>query len=452
MDIIIVYVLMLFAISLPLLFAYIGRRIGRSKNAEFVGTLLGLCLGPLGLIIITVYEPRITCPKCGNLLIGLPKECPKCLSPLSFWKTPKGKIMIDVSGASEEPPPLQSPPQPPTMENQIIKEYKKMTTEERLIRLERTNRILILVLVLVGLCVSVVLITGMGQTREVKANKFTLVNTDGNPRAGLVMTKDGPRLCLWDENGTERAGLFAAKDGPHISLWDENGKQRAGLFMTKDGPRLCLWDENGTERAGLVMTKDGPGLFTFDENGKRSTYLGTAKDGTGLRLYDENGKNRAVLVADKDGPSLILTDKDEKPCATLDVSKDGTRIFLADANGKERRRSGCRQKRPATRACGMRTISCEPTLLRPRTGRASACTTRTKRGPPDLHVNQEGPVSLNLLDKNEKGRASLVVVKAGPGLILNDENETPRAALDVFKDGPRVILYDENEQTLGKLP
>ncbi|MCX5733131.1 MAG: hypothetical protein NTW68_02220 [candidate division NC10 bacterium] len=138
-----------------------------------------------------------------------------------------------------------------------------MDTEERLEKLERElfaekrrNRWL---LVAVGLGVVGVLAWSLGTI---------------TPTAQAQGANIGPKVIratqfiLEDENGKPRAGLSMSKDGPRLTLADETGRPRAWLGVSKVGPRLVLADETGNPRVGLGVDKAGPGLVLFDENGK----------------------------------------------------------------------------------------------------------------------------------------------------------------------------------------
>ena len=72
-----------------------------------------------------------------------------------------------------------------------------------------------------------------GVAKEVRANKFVVVDENGKTRAVLVAGKDGVGLALNDENGKVRAELPVFKDGPALSLKDEKGKTRAHLGTSK---------------------------------------------------------------------------------------------------------------------------------------------------------------------------------------------------------------------------
>ena len=125
-----------------------------------------------------------------------------------------------------------------------------------------------------------------GGVKEVHANRFVLEDENGEVRATLGMTQDGPVLYLLDENGKRRAALSMFKDGPVLVLADAAGKLRATLGILTGGPALALLDENGLPRVTLGIM----GLGLTDENGKRRAALAVGKDSSGLILSDENGK------------------------------------------------------------------------------------------------------------------------------------------------------------------
>lgn len=120
-----------------------------------------------------------------------------------------------------------------------------MTIEERLENVERElgcqkrrNRWLLGAILLVagGLIAPKVF-----ETTAIRA-RAQGVGTAKEVRAGLVVTKVGPGLSLWDEKGKPRAQLVASNDGPSLSLFDENGNERfrAGKAktVTPDGKTI----------------------------------------------------------------------------------------------------------------------------------------------------------------------------------------------------------------------
>jgi hypothetical protein len=155
-----------------------------------------------------------------------------------------------------------------------------MTTEERLESLERglsaakrRNKYLLigLVALAVAWAFTITTRTVRAQSNEniVQAERFELVDSEGNVCAELSVFDSGPGLVLYDENGTIRAGLTVSDEsGPGLSLFDENETFRARLAVSDAfGPGLALYDENEKNRAKLaVLDEFGPGLYLYDED------------------------------------------------------------------------------------------------------------------------------------------------------------------------------------------
>jgi hypothetical protein len=115
-----------------------------------------------------------------------------------------------------------------------------MNTEDRLAKLEhelgvlhrRNQRLQYgLGLVVVGLCVAwfytATLRTAQAQVPEpkvVRATEFILEDINGDMRAALAVTKDGPGLGFYDASGTTRIALAVTKDHPGLGLYDAKGK------------------------------------------------------------------------------------------------------------------------------------------------------------------------------------------------------------------------------------
>ena len=152
-----------------------------------------------------------------------------------------------------------------------------MTTEERLAKVERElgrarrrSRWLLAALAL-GLGVLALVwasaasapkaeAQGAAGGNEIRANRFVVVDENGEERATLGMVGDGPLLRLLDEKGMARAILSESKEmepivlggvvrlragGTTLSLHDDTGRGRLLLKVYKDGPRMSLSDEQG---------------------------------------------------------------------------------------------------------------------------------------------------------------------------------------------------------------
>lgn len=65
----------------------LGYRIGNAKDAGGDGALLGILLGPLGLILAALYlDNRARCHMCHGRLDGEPILCPHCQTDLAAFR------------------------------------------------------------------------------------------------------------------------------------------------------------------------------------------------------------------------------------------------------------------------------------------------------------------------------------------------------------------------------
>ena len=152
------------------------------------------------------------------------------------------------------------------------RESRSMSTDERLAALER----------------EVHLLRTRQESSELRASRFTLVDEDGNTRARLFMTREGPGLALFAENGRISIGLTVTGEGPRLTLFGDNREASAGLSLTAAG--LILNDERGETRILLDANAEGAGLLLGDENGNNRISLGVARGEVGLTLMDEGGE------------------------------------------------------------------------------------------------------------------------------------------------------------------
>jgi len=153
-----------------------------------------------------------------------------------------------------------------------------MTTEERLEILERelarAKRRNYWFMTVLGLAVGLFALNwylraAEGVAKEVRANKFILVDAKGKYRAQLaVVDKVGPLLGLYGEDDKPRAMLSVIMDGPALTLFDKNSKSGVGLDIIHGAPAVRLYDKDGKARAVLSVTELGPWLGLYDENEK----------------------------------------------------------------------------------------------------------------------------------------------------------------------------------------
>ncbi|MCK4306818.1 hypothetical protein KAW50_01170 [candidate division WOR-3 bacterium] len=118
---------------------------------------------------------------------------------------------------------------------------------ERVKRLERQNKLIKLTGIVVALGMAFVLLVGAKEKvpKEIVAESFRVVDTQGRTRAALFVSQEGPMLVLSDENGKGRAALGVSPEGSMLGFSDKNEKLRAVLGVSPEGSALQLYDKNG---------------------------------------------------------------------------------------------------------------------------------------------------------------------------------------------------------------
>jgi hypothetical protein len=130
---------------------------------------------------------------------------------------------------------------------------------------------------------------GAGPADEVRAQRFVLVDPDGEERAELGALSDGAaRLVIRDKAGKMAAWVGVNGDGdPSLSIVDtQQNKPIAELVIFDGRPRLALCSPAGKPRAGIRISKDGGvGIDLLDASGRpRGSW-----DLDSLDIFDRNG-------------------------------------------------------------------------------------------------------------------------------------------------------------------
>lgn len=155
--------------------------------------------------------------------------------------------------------------------------------------------------------------------KKVVAQRFTLVDDLGKPRAALGMVSGrNPALIMFDSQGKSCAALGVDPNGKTSLVM--GGGQGKGITLNIS---IGL---NGT-----------PSFIMSDSHGKERVILGVTQEGfPTLSMRDSQGKDRLVLGLDLGVMPLIsLYDAEENHRLSFGVNNDGNpKFWMSDAKGK----------------------------------------------------------------------------------------------------------------------
>jgi hypothetical protein len=126
-----------------------------------------------------------------------------------------------------------------------------LSLEDRMKKIETTNRRLILALV--GLASLLVFIGAAGQfeasvSGEIKSKSFVLIDEQGNQRALLGASKNGTQLVFFDSKMKKRIELEYDDQGAFLVLSDKMGTSRAVLAAPQHSTaEITLYDERHSD-------------------------------------------------------------------------------------------------------------------------------------------------------------------------------------------------------------
>ncbi|HEY0307395.1 MAG TPA: hypothetical protein VGB94_04485 [Acidobacteriaceae bacterium] len=174
------------------------------------------------------------------------------------------------------------------------------TAEERLVRLEKSNKRLkagmfaLLVLISAG----VILGAASPSPKILSAERFVLVDAAGNERAELSSNSKSAALQFLNSNGSKGMVLMTGDAGNGLLVSDMMGKSRANFLALNDGTAsLSLMNANSPNEAFSVKdTTQGTALVVHDGNGKDRLDLGYTEKGASLVVADANGTTKAAVT------------------------------------------------------------------------------------------------------------------------------------------------------------
>ena len=146
---------------------------------------------------------------------------------------------------------------------------------------------------------------GGAVAKEIRAERFVLVDQADRPRAELSLLRDDPLLALIDGEGKLRAELSLVDDCPKLVLGTEAGTPQAELSVVNDVPRLLLSVPGHHPQAELNFVDGEPILSFRDAAGEPRTWLST--EGGDPRLVLSDGSDRARMILGREAVMLIDT-------------------------------------------------------------------------------------------------------------------------------------------------
>jgi hypothetical protein len=186
---------------------------------------------------------------------------------------------------------------------------------ERVLRLERSNRRLALILTIVAIAACVRFGVGAAEkhTQTFRAHRIEIVDTDGNLRGTIEGNKGGAELVFQNAEGARRLYVGSGVDG-------------SGVILYSDSPRVLLGALPGSGSLKLL-----------GKDGKRRCSIYSGDQGSLLSLYDARESARfAATVGDDGVPSLNLSDENRHRAVlgriALEATADGQKVVTAESS------------------------------------------------------------------------------------------------------------------------
>ena len=170
--------------------------------------------------------------------------------------------------------------------------------------------------------------------KEVRAQRFVVVDNNGEQRATLGVSETGPVLELSDDAGVPRAVLNVGPAGALLYLNDDNGEERAAFGSDAEtlGPVLRLRGATH-EQTAVLHVSFGPALTLTDRNGVRRAELDATPLGPTLKLLDESGQLGAMMLTGWGGSAIRLASEEGDARLSVEKGLPGPRLYLSDENG-----------------------------------------------------------------------------------------------------------------------
>jgi hypothetical protein len=169
---------------------------------------------------------------------------------------------------------------------------------ERVTRLERSNRLLKVILSICLCCGAVVFLMGAATTEPkiIEAQKIILKDNTGKERGQLFATDKVWGLVLFNKNETKAASIFVSSEMNGVILSDQNGNLRQSSTVKLDQSEFNIY-RPGSDSAQFGVLDNGLGTaLTFHDRANNDRIdMGVSAKGAALTLAGENGRIRTVV-------------------------------------------------------------------------------------------------------------------------------------------------------------
>ena len=194
-----------------------------------------------------------------------------------------------------------------------------MTIEERIERLERTNRRYRLMFTLLG--VVAICAVGISATQD-----------DGIP--DVIQAK---AFEVVDDEGKRLAKLYDNQGNGILETFNDKGRQivMLGVSVNRAG-FVSIFNDKGKQLVRLGTREGYGGIITYNGKGNTIVELGSVLDGKStITVSDDKGKRMIMLASDENGGAIGVFGKtDELRCAISVLKNDDGTVFVTDHNGK----------------------------------------------------------------------------------------------------------------------
>lgn len=156
------------------------------------------------------------------------------------------------------------------------------------------------------------------------------------------LMKIGLAVCLFIGVVVFTAGAFPAEqkvlDVQKIVLHDEAGNERGQLFATDKAWGLVLFNNDGSKGVSLfVAPTQANGFFLADRNGNlRQTVTANLTETNWSILRPGSAKAQFEIADNAQGTGVVIRDRANMPRVELGASEKGPMVMLSDNNATAR--------------------------------------------------------------------------------------------------------------------